>query len=382
MSEEKGTFWSASKYRAYRIGLMLLVLLLLTEVGVRIYFARDDVTERNPGNTAAALPYLFEQIEKWEGRKVVVLGSSVAQGYGNCLPGRHFPALLEKKLRQKYNMKDVRVFNLSSAGSRWGDHLAKLVESERHRPDLFIASVHMKIFSVHASLLKPFSHEEAIYYLRNEPETFQAYRKQFSIDDARYRQIWLDFQARKVSALYRHCGLISYFLTGNYRRPAFSAADFVKAELGWMDAVMVEAHRTTQRERNEDYLWKVIPDHVVQLNYSQCEAFDFSDENVNWKTFVEFSRYAQQHDINVLFYLSPINRSFVEQKKFFDWEERVPFYKQRALNVCSRYGHRLLDAIEKVDYRYFSDLDHLNMNGHEQLANYMLPHVARQLRRR
>ncbi|MHA1568413.1 MAG: hypothetical protein ACTSXZ_03000 [Alphaproteobacteria bacterium] len=382
MSKAKETFWSARKYRYYRIGLMFLILWALTEIGVAIYFSRDGVIERNPGNATAAMPYLFEQMAEWKGRKVVFIGSSVAQGYGNCLPGTHFPALVGKKLREKYAMTDVQTFNLSSAGNRFGDHFGNMVASMRYRPDLFVCAIHVKMFSVHTSLINPLAHDEVIYYYRNEPDYFDQYRKRFRVSDKRYRQIWLDFQARKISPAYRYRGLISYFLTGNYRRPTTVASDWVKAYLGWINPILVESYRTNHEERNADYLWKVIPNHVVQLNYQHCEAFDFSEENINWQTFVDMCGYAQKRGIKLLFYLSPINRPFVDQRKFFEWDEVMPLFKRRTLRVARQHGHSLVDAVSQIDYRYFSDLDHLNMNGHEQMAEHLVDYVVRELPRR
>lgn len=377
--EAPQSFWSARKYRSYRIGIMFLVLVLLTELVVRVYFLQDDVIERNPGNTPAAMNYLFEQMKQHEGRKVVFLGSSVVQGFGNCLPGTHFPALVEKMLHEKYGMTDVRCFNLSSAGNRFGDHFGNLIETMRYDPDLVVTAIHLKMFSVHSSLVDPFTHEEVIYYFRNDPDFSKDYRERFRISPVRYRQIWLDFQLRKVFALYRHRGILSYFWTGNYRRPTTAASDYIKAAMGWMNPLLIEAHTTDKHERNANYLWKVIPHHVIQLNYHHCEAFDLSAENINYQTFVDLSGYAQKNNVNMIYYLSPINRPFVEQREFFEWNEVVPLFKQRTLEVTRKHKIRLLDAVEKIDYRYFSDLDHLNMNGHRQMAEYMLPHLVRQL---
>jgi hypothetical protein len=379
LSETKPSFWSAPKYRAYRILLYFALLVAATEFGVYVYFARPNIIDRNPGNTTVAMPYLLEQMKRQQGPKLVFVGSSVMQGYGNCLPGTHFPALIEKMLRDRYGMKDVRAYNLASAGNRFGDHFGNLIESMRYHPDLLVVAIHVKMFSVNASLVNPVNHDEIIYYFRDEPDYLEKYMKRFRVSDVRYRQIWLDFHMRRVSQTYRYRGLLNFFLTGDYQRPSSALADWVKVGAGWLDKVLVESARTTQVERNEDYLWKVIPEHVVQLNYQQCEAFDFSEENVNWKTFEELCGYAEKHNINLLFYLNPINRAFTEDRRFFQWDEVVPLFKQRVLGVTQQHHLHVVDAVEKIDYRYFSDLDHLNMNGHRQMAEYLLPHVVRQL---
>jgi len=381
VSETKNNFWHAPRYRVFRIGLYFLVLVLLTEIGVRIYFSRAHIIERNPGNTTAAMPYLFDQMAKHKGRKIVFLGSSVVQGYGNCTDGKHFPAIIERMFREQGD-KDVRCYNLSSAGNRFGDHFGNMIEAMRYKPDLIVQAVHIKMFSVHASLINPLTHDESVYYFRDEPDYFKNYRKQFRIPDERYRQIWLDFQARKLSATYRYRGLMTFFFTGNYRRPATSASDWIKMEMGWADPLLVEAHRTTHEERNADNLWMIIPEHVVQLNYHHCEAFDFSDENINWATFGDYLAYAETRNVNVMFFLNPINKSFVNQKEFFDWDEVMALYKPRTIKKVLKHHKKVVDAVDKIDSRYFSDLDHLNMNGHEQLAKFMFPQIKRALKKK
>jgi len=381
LGEGNNSFWREPKYRYYRIAVFFVILVLLTELGVRIYFARPGIIERNPGNTTAAMSYLLEQVDKHEGRKIVFLGSSVVQGYGNCVPGTHVAKLVEAKLHER-GMNDVACFNLSSAGNRFGDHFGNLIESMRYKPDLVIQSVHVKMFSVHASLVDPFTHDEVIYYFRNEPEVKRTMQQRFEVRPDRYRQIWLDFQMRKLSGLYRYRGLMQYFFTGNYKKPATTYSDRIKADMGWMDPLLVEAHDTTQEERNADYLWKVIPQHVVQLNYHHCEAFDFSDENINWKTFREYNAYAETRNVNLIMFLNPVNKPFVQNRNFFNWDEVIPLYKRRTLRVCQKHGTKLVDAVDQINPRFFSDLDHLNMNGHEQLAELLLPTILDALKKR
>jgi hypothetical protein len=115
------------------------------------------------------MAYLFEQMAKPADPKVVFIGSSVVQGYGNCLPAP-LPGPDRKEIAQDNRFRNARVFNMSSAGNRYGDHLATLVESLKYKPDLVVTAVHIKMFSRHSSLVKPFTRDEALYYFRDEPE--------------------------------------------------------------------------------------------------------------------------------------------------------------------------------------------------------------------
>lgn len=386
MSEKMKLFWTNPRYRYYRIALFFLLLVVVTDVAVRVYFLRRGIVDRNPGNTTAAMDYLFGQMKRAKHPKVVFIGSSVTQGYGNCPPGKHFPGLVGKELRKYPQYKNARTFNLSSAGNRFGDHFGNMVESNRYQPDLFVIAIHLKMFSVHSSLIDPITHDEVLYYFRDEPDYQRGgpkdLFKRFRVKDERYRQIWLDFQMKQISGLYKYRRLIGYLISGQHQLPAAAMSDRLRAWLGILDEIMVESYDTTHEERNADYLWKVIPSHVVQLNYHQCEAFDFSDENIGWLTFKDLCEYGQKNNLNILFFINPINHDFVDQKQFFDWGEVMPLFKQRILSVTRQYGYQVVDCTDRIDPRYFSDLDHLNMNGHKQMTQILMPHILTALRRK
>jgi len=431
LSDEKKSFWTNPRYSLLRVIIFVAVLSLLTEVGVRVYFSRPGIIERNPGNTTASMAYLFEQMAKPADPKVVFIGSSVVQGYGNCLPGTHFPALIEKKLRKTNRFRNARVFNMSSAGNRYGDHLATLVESLKYKPDLVVTAVHIKMFSRHSSLVKPFTRDEALYYFRDEPEFWHGGRndmfRRFHVPASRYRQIWLDNQVQKISALYRYRRLIGNLAFDDYHFPAAMLAEKAQAALGLMDWEMIVAYNTTQEERNDPYLWRLIPKHVVVLQYMHCDSFDFTDENINWITFKNFCEYAQKKGVKVLFFLNPINYDFVNEppkiderylrdgkmRPLFDWDLVIPEFRRRTIQVIKQYGHDYVDLthdpypnrrtdgldligewfdfpylkqlhVDPQPYElaaYFSDLDHLNMTGHDMIAERLFVPIVRLLQR-
>ena len=377
-------FWTEKKNRPYRLIFFFVVLVLVSELGVRLYFTQSNLIDRNPGNTTAAMHYLLEQFSHATRPRIVFCGSSVTQGYGNCPDGKHFPALVAEKLRKIRAYRKASAYNLSSAGNRYGDHFANLVAVMPDEPDLVVTAIHIKMFSVHRSLIEPMSHPEGIYHFRNYPEYWKGGQNdlfaRFRMTDQKYREIYLDHKVAALSGLYRYRRLLGYFTTGNFRYPAAASADRIMAWLGMMDPIMVEAADTTFVERNADYLWKVIPKHVIALQYMHCEAFDFSEENVNWLTFKNYCEFGQRHGIRMLFFLNPVNKAFVDDKEFFDWDEVMPIFRQRTKALVRSYGHRFVDMTERVDYRFYSDLDHLNMNGHEQTARLILPHVKAALR--
>jgi hypothetical protein len=381
-------FWAEGRYRPWRIIFFFLVLVFVTELGVRLFFLIPGLVDRNPGSTVSATTYLLEQMSRAKKPKLVFIGSSVTQGYGNAPDGKHFPALIAETLRKRRRYQHAQAFNLSSAGNRYGDHFANLIASMPNKPDLIVTAIHIKMFSVHASLLEPLAHRENIYYFRNQPEywrggehdLFTRFRFNSPQGQGEYREIFLDHKVGDLAGLYRYRRLLGYFLTGNFRFPGAAAAERLKGELGMLDQLMMEAHDTTHEERNADYLWKVIPKHVVQLQYMQCEAFDFSEENINFLTFRDYAEFGREHNIPMLFFLNPINKSFVDDKDFFDWDEVVPIFRERTKAIVLENGHRFVDMTDRIDPRFFSDLDHVNMNGHAQMARLMMPHVMAGLR--
>ncbi len=376
-------FWLEPRYRSRRIALFFAALVALTDLGVRAWFSRPGIIDRNPGNTTASMPYLFSQMGKSTRPRIAFIGSSVTQGYGNTPDGKHFPALVGAELRS-HGSPGAAVFNLSSAGNRFGDHFANLVEAARYHPDLAVCAIHIKMFSVNAGLADPLNHDESLYYFRGDPVFGRGgardMTQRFRTSDRRYREIWLDFQAQKLSGLYRYRRLLSYFLIHDHQFPAAAAGERAKKALGLIDPILVESSDTNYDERNADYLWKVIPDHVIQLQYLQCEAFDFSDENLNFLTFRDMCAWARDHRLRMMFFLNPINKDFVEARRFFDWAEVVPLFRKRVAEVTQEYGHLLVDATTRIDPRYFSDLDHLNMNGHKQMAAVLMPYIGVALR--
>ncbi len=380
----KSEFWSERRYRPFRIVIFFVALVLVTELGVRLFFLQPALVDRNPGNTTSSTAYLLEQLDRGKSPKLVFCGSSVTQGYGNCPDGKHFPALIAKQLRKRKKYRHAQSFNMSSAGNRFGDHFANLMATLPNDPDLVVTAVHIKMFSVHASLIDPLSHPGGMYYFRNHPQYWKGgdhdLFARFRMNNKKYREIFLDHKVADASAVFRYRRLMSYLVSSNHRFPGAAISERIKARMGMMDSIMVEAHDTTFTERNADYLWKVIPKHIVQLQYMHCEAFDFSEENINWLTFRDYCEFGRRQGVKMLFFLNPVNQSFAKEKKFFDWDEVMPIFRQRTKTMVRSYGHRFVDMTERIDPRYFSDLDHINMNGHEQMSTLMLPHVMASLR--
>ena len=64
---------------------------------------------------------------------------------------------------------------------------------------------------------------------------------------------------------------------------------------------------------------------------------------------------------------------------FFDWESMIPVYKENIYHVMRLYRHKLVDCSFSVNPAFFSDTDHINMNGHRQLAGRLARDIHRQL---
>ncbi|MCZ7587224.1 MAG: hypothetical protein M5R36_29935 [Deltaproteobacteria bacterium] len=51
-------------------------------------------------------------------------------------------------------------------------------------------------------------------------------------------------------------------------------------------------------------------------------------------------------------------------------------FKTLTRSIAERHGNRFIDLTDAVDGRFFTDGDHLNINGHAQLAEALAGPIA------
>ncbi len=360
-------FFSENRYRKIRIALMTIALLLVVEAAVRIYFSRPDLVTRNVGNNDQAMQYLLEQIhdDKGKGERVVFIGSSVMQGYINAYDDRTFPYLTQKFLRKKYHYKDLKTYNLGVAGSNFADHLCLLNTILKEEPEAIVHAIHFKLFSTHRA--KPITRESNIYYLRGAPE-FSKYYKRFNIPPKKYLGIYLDHRFGEFFKLYGYRDLITHMLTGAEHVAMKQVERSFQETFGFLTEEAILARHHVPEDHNQQYLWKLLPKPLLKQNYEICGNFNFTDTNDAWLNFKDECKLARDKDQTILWYFTPMNKAFIDERKFFNWHTVIPTYKENVYSVVRRWDHQLLDYSMSVDTANFSDTDHITMDGHKQVA--------------
>jgi len=376
MSEKVKT----KKVRKWMVFVWILLFFLLLDLGFRVYFSKENLVLRNIDRGIAALPYLFNQMDRHKGIKIAFVGASVMQGYQNVEADRAFPNLIEKMLRKRDKFKTAKCFNLSSAGHNFGDHYSVLAEAIRHDPDLIVVAIHFKSFSQHGDTRIPLQHPSLSAYLYQDPNRNELL-KRFGVSTFDFWKHRIDNGARKVSAFYRYKDLATQLVTSSADPPAYVINDRYKDKLGFLSEGKKLMLQLEPEHRSTDYLWKLLPDSLIGRNHEICSNLDFSDSNINWRTFKELCVMARKKRVNVLFYLTPINRSIVKEHNFFDWNV-IRNYQRVIIRQVKTNGHLLAEnTTNAVDDPFFSDTDHMNMNGHAQLAVRLYKNVKEGLER-
>jgi hypothetical protein len=364
--------------RKGRVIIWVLVFFVVLEIGTRLFFLQPGLTSRNIEKGAKSMDYLWSQMDRHEGEDIAWVGSSVLQGFLNVDNGKTFVDMVERRLRKTEEFGDARCYNLSAAGNNFGDHYCVLTETMRHDPDLVIVAIHFKLFSQHNSANHPIRRPELVAYIADDPRLPELL-KRFQMNHGDFWKYRMDHWVRNVWAFYRYHELMLQIPTNTGSSPVNQIKDWYFTEMDIYSEDAQEARIATAEDHNVDYLWKLLPEKLVLKNYQICSTLDFSDSNINWRTFKDLCELGKKKKANMLFYLTPINRAFVEEKNFFDWK-MLNGYKQAIARQVLGNGHRLIDLTNTVDPAYFSDTDHINMNGHRQVSRRMTKEAKKALR--
>lgn len=366
--------------RRWMVFVWAIAFFVILDIGVRIYFSQENIVLRNIDRGISALPYLFDQMDSHKGKKIAFVGASVMQGYQNVEADRAFPNLIEKMLAKDEKYADVKCFNLASAGHNFGDHYAILSEAIRHKPDLIVVAIHFKSFSQHGDTRVPLQHQSLSSFLYQDPDK-DALLERFGVTKLDYWKYRIDHGAQRISAFYRYSELMAQLVTNTADPPVYYINNHYKAKMGLLSEAKMLFLELKPEQRSTDYLWKLLPDTLIGRNHEICSNLDFSDSNINWRTFKDLCALARKKKVNVLFYLTPINRSIIKEHNFFDLNI-LRNYQRVIIEQIRDNGHLLAEnTTTAVNDAYFSDTDHMNMNGHAQLAIQMLSDVKEGLDR-
>ncbi|MBZ0270630.1 SGNH/GDSL hydrolase family protein [bacterium] len=371
------TFFREPRFRYFRVALYVFLIFLVIEIGVRAFFARPDIVIRNAGNNDQAMEYLLEQLRDYKGKKVAFIGSSVMQGYLNAWDERAFPSMAEKILREKYGHEDLKAFNLGVAGASFADHLCILNKVMDADPDVIVQAIHFKLFSTHKAT--PITRPENAYYLMGV-DGFASYLSRFRISPKDFADIWISHTLARFWRTFAHRNLITHLSTGEEHVAMQIVRRKLSAIFGFVTEEEFLARLHTPEEHNQEYLWKLLPEPLAIQNYEILGNFDFTDNNPQWQNFEDGAALAREHGYRLLYYLTPMNKPLIEERSFFDWGKVVPAYKENVYHVTRRNKHKLVDYSLAVHPANFSDTDHINMAGHEQVARRVAKDIDRELK--
>jgi len=367
------------KYRFFRIAAFALIILALFDLGLRFYFHSETRIFRNVSKGNSSLPYLFEVMDRHKGTTIAFLGSSVMQGYINCGDREHFPYLVGENLR-KAGIKRTRTINLASAGNHFGDDFCLLYETLKHKPDLVIIEVHFKLFSTYGEFAKAISHEDNTYYIRDYPERDKLL-EMFQIGNSDYRQILFENAIKRVWAFYRYKDMVTDHWTDSSDPPAFLSAQSFLDTFDFTNYEAKMARRHNPETHDQEYLWKVLPENLINRDISICNALDTTQTSVNWVILKMIAELGKQHKQKMIFYFSPVNRAFIDQYQLFDMK-KLDDIKMEAAHIALEYGHYFLDYTNVVKPAFFSDTDHINRSGHRQVAERMSGDILKRFKPR
>ncbi|MCZ7582720.1 MAG: hypothetical protein M5R36_04945 [Deltaproteobacteria bacterium] len=202
----------------------------------------------------------------------------------------------------------------------------------------------------------------------------------FGISPKKFVGIYLDKKIGELWKTFGHRDLLTHLATGADRVAMQVVRKKFQETFGFLTEEEYLARLKTPEEHNQDYLWKILPEPLLKQNYEICGNFNFTESNPQWQNFEDEAKLASDKGQQVMFYLTPMNKSLIIERGLFNWDTVVPAYKENVYHVTRRYGHRLKDYTLAVNDAYFSDTDHINMNGHEQLAQRIAVDVHRQLK--
>jgi len=355
-----------------------LILLIILDIGVRKIETIPDLILRNEGHRNLALEYMFARLEKISGRRAVWLGGSVEQGLGNTIPEMTAANLSQKILRQ--SGLDITIYNMAKIGNRLGDHFAITTESIRKGADVIVFPLSLQLFSSSLLLGKGMNEPDLLIYLKFHPQFTFLRRNILSIPDYQWDEIQASGFVKQCWALYKYRDLISYLLTGSGEdmptiiQNAFIDWAGIRTDRNSDDLLS----KLKPEEKNRDNLWMQTPPAKLFQSKAILEKINLSEKDPNIILFTMINMLAKQTQIPILFYLSPVNRECVDANKLFSWD-KYDHFKETITSICKQFSQDLIDCTDIIPAKYFTDMDHLNMNGHAMLAKALATPIYNQL---
>ncbi len=359
---------------AFATTLLLLAALDVAVLALDIP-SRPNLVLRNEGRSDFFNDYFFHQMRLTTDRPAVAyFGASVIQGFVNSRPEATMPYRVQEYLLDEGIPS--RSFNLAVIGNSFGDHMALASESIRNGVDLLVIPLHFKLFSGQGTLNRMVVHKDNVFYLRSRADFKMLRRKILKVPDNEWGKIRIRKNLEFVWAFYRQRKLLSFWLTGETGPFPKALTTCLAKRIDALGPLIKTAYNPDQR--NADNLWKDKSAIYHDSNRNTYSKIELSRDIIHFQTLELLCAMAADRKANLLFYLIPLNRKANAKFHYFDWKEHARL-KEMIQEMAGEYGHGFVDLTDAADNRYFTDGDHLNMNGHDELARALTPSIAQAL---
>ncbi|MCB9477178.1 MAG: SGNH/GDSL hydrolase family protein [Deltaproteobacteria bacterium] len=369
-------FWTAPALAKARTALFVVVLLIACEAVTRVYFARPDLASRSAATDNYATSYLLDQFRasKGDGPRVAFIGSSTMQGYINTTAERAFPTRVEALLRERYDLPNVRAFNLATAGNLYADYHALIAEVSRYDPALIVVPIQIRLLSREENGRMTHPEYSAFWAGLKDAPTLKRWAGISPGASVEYR---LEHAATRVSKLYAYRGLVPRSASHSDDGPMERWGTWFASTFGYLTERRLMELRRTPAHYDAPYLWTVAPRSLIKRHSRALRRLDFTDKNSQWRFLTRVP--IDFPDTPILFYISPLNRPMIDDERLFVWTSTMKELRGRLREILTKNGADLIDASEWIDQKHFSDVDHFNMTGHEAFAEKLAPLVAERL---
>ena len=353
-----------------------LILFIVFDIFMRVFFAQPELLLRNEGIGTQAMDYFFEQIDSdLVDMKIAWIGASVMQGLKNVPPDKTYPLVATKLLADK-NIK-MSGYNLATAGVRVGDTFIIMHEAIKHGVKVIPIALHLKTFSgTKFSKLEPVLYKDLIYYIKGHPEFVDIREKNLNIKSSKWMHILVDRSIAKGWGFYRYSGMIFPMISKSDKPPMEFVRQQYQLAMGLANDFVTTAATMDYEVRNKDNVWHGIPPVWSIANKSSYEGIDLTNTNPLWQLIDRIAIEAGQNNVVILFFFSPLNKLAIEKHNQFSWQSQGQYVQIMTNRIKSAgFDHVVADMTNAVQSEYFSDFDHLNINGHRQLAEKLVPYL-------
>ena len=361
---------------------IVFVFLVALDFWVRAYVKHPDLIVRNEGHAPIAVPYLLEQMNITKDVAVAWAGASVSQGINTTTPTTTTPAVVEELLQK--TKAPVRVYNLSHAGNIIADNYCLTHASINHGADLVVFEIVFGLFGGRGRGIQSAKHE-FIWYMRDLPDFAHVRNTLLLVNGSSWRRSFPKLLTKNHWALFNYRAVLLHHFFGRHEPIGTQVGD--KLMLAKNMTIARYGHKVfgdPPREKNTDYFWKykqdqtmikVATDHFKKKMSKLRVTVDERRMRLIARACVE----GKKKNTPVLFYLAPINKELLDDRKAMNWETYDRF-RAVVKESLKRQGCDLYDLTDQVPSKYFTDSQHMNMNGHQKMANVLVRPIAKMLK--